>query len=134
MNPNLNTSRTKTNNTIATSDAPFVAEINHTILSYVNLRIVAFRFTFGRPRQCVALHICHTSSVRCVITTLTPARMRLLHASFRIGLTENGNDDNNKSVRRTWAVGALFTGRDVFTSIAYIFTYMPPSLIEELGL
>jgi hypothetical protein len=24
------------------------------------------RYTFGTPRQCVTLHICHTSSVRCV--------------------------------------------------------------------
>jgi hypothetical protein len=36
---------------------------------------------------------------------------------------EFDDDDDNKSVRPTWAVGALSGVRDVFTSITYIFTY-----------
>jgi hypothetical protein len=33
------------------------------------------------------------------------------------------DDDNNKPIWPTWAVGALFKGVDVFTSITYAFTY-----------
>jgi hypothetical protein len=31
-------------------------------------------------------------------------------------------DNDNKTVWPTWTVGALFRGRGIFTSIAYIFT------------
>jgi len=33
------------------------------------------------------------------------------------------DDDDDKPVFPTWAVGVLSVVRDVFTSIAYVFTY-----------
>jgi hypothetical protein len=36
---------------------------------------------------------------------------------------DDDDDDNNNVVLPTWAVGALFGVRDVFTSTTYVFTY-----------
>jgi hypothetical protein len=54
-----------------------------------------------------------------------------LHPYYLLTIDDDDDDDDNKTVWPTWAVGALFRGRDVFTHQPLMFSHT--RVIVELG-